>query len=126
MLLLIKATERVCYGKYGCFSHAKPFHSPFLELPQDPSLVNTTFLLFTRSNRDVIQYIDDSDKGKLQKSNFDISKRTIIIVHGWRGKIPFFNCSFVCFSLVEGCHFGVPFFFSYFVYGISVAQNTLL
>ena len=53
--------------------------------PQDPSVVNTTFSLYTRSNKHKAQVINDEDEEKLYDSNFDISKRTIIISHGWTG-----------------------------------------
>ena len=53
--------------------------------PQDPSIVNTTFSLYTRSNSHNAQMIDDEDEEKLYDSNFEISKRTIIISHGWTG-----------------------------------------
>ena len=54
--------------------------------PQDPSIVNTTFSLYTRSNKHKAHLIDDEDEEKLYDSNFEISKRTIIISHGWTGK----------------------------------------
>ena len=78
--------QEVCYGKYGCFSKASPFDNRLVKLPQDPSSVGTTFKLFTRSNRNNAQLVDDSNKEKLQRSSFDISKRTIVVVHGWKGK----------------------------------------
>ena len=53
--------------------------------PQDPSIVNTTFSLYTRSNKHKAHLIDDEDEEKLYDSNFEISKRTIIISHGWTG-----------------------------------------
>ena len=81
-----QAAEEVCYGKYGCFSHASPFDNTIVKLPQSPSEIGTIFKLYTRSNRDNHQLIDDDDEGKLQRSNFDISKRTIVIVHGLSGK----------------------------------------
>lgn len=98
--------QEVCYGKYGCFSKASPFDNVFVKLPQEPSSVGTTFKLFTRSNRNNAQLVDDSNEEKLQRSSFDISKRTIVIVHGWKGKLmrafilrrkglcyqAFFNC----------------------------------
>jgi len=55
-------------------------------LPEAPSKMGTTLNLFTRSNRDAPQLIDDNDNQKLKNSNFDISKRTILIVHGFTGK----------------------------------------
>jgi len=56
-------------------------------LPEAPSKMGTTLNLFTRSNRDAPQLIDDNDNQKLKNSNFDISKRTIFIVHGFTENI---------------------------------------
>ncbi|KAK2560734.1 Pancreatic triacylglycerol lipase [Acropora cervicornis] len=75
--------KEVCYGKYGCFSKAPPFDDRLVMSPQDPSIVNTTFSLYTRSNKHKAHLIDDEDEEKLYDSNFEISKRTIIISHGW-------------------------------------------
>ncbi|XP_067054927.1 pancreatic lipase-related protein 2-like [Acropora muricata] len=75
--------KEVCYGKYGCFSKAPPFDDRLVMSPQDPSTVNTTFSLYTRSNKHKAHLIDDEDEEKLYDSNFEISKRTIIISHGW-------------------------------------------
>ena len=77
--------KEVCYGKYGCFSKAPPFDERLVMSPQDPSIVNTTFSLYTRSNKHKAHLIDDEDEEKLYDSNFEISKRTIIISHGWTG-----------------------------------------
>ena len=52
--------------------------------------MNTKFLLFTRSNKEDPQYIDDNDEEKLKNSNHDITKRTIIISHGWTGMTVLF------------------------------------
>ncbi|KAL9951922.1 hypothetical protein ACROYT_G044676 [Oculina patagonica] len=73
----------VCYGKYGCFTRDKPFNNFLVWLPQEPSKVGTSFHLYTRNSRDSSQIIDDNDEGKLKASNFDISKRTIIVIHGF-------------------------------------------
>ncbi|XP_068718308.1 pancreatic lipase-related protein 2-like isoform X2 [Montipora capricornis] len=77
------AFRKVCYGKYGCFSHAPPFINLLMALPQAPDDVNTTFSLYTRANAKQAQLVDDSDVEKIKKSNLDVSKRTIIICHGW-------------------------------------------
>ena len=82
---LFLAFKEVCYGKYGCFSKAPPFDERLVMSPQEPSIVNTTFSLYTRSNKHKAHLIDDEDEEKLYDSNFEISKRTIIISHGWTG-----------------------------------------
>ncbi|XP_078354767.1 pancreatic lipase-related protein 2-like isoform X1 [Oculina patagonica] len=73
----------VCYGKYGCFTRDKPFNNFWVWLPQDTSDVGTSFHLYTRNNREISQVIDDNDEGKLKASNFDISRRTILVIHGF-------------------------------------------
>ena len=73
-----------CYGKYGCFDR----HPNLLvKFPQEPSKLGTSFLLFTRKNSQTAKIIDDSDKNKLRDSFFEISRRTIFLIHGYLGKI---------------------------------------
>lgn len=78
--------KEVCYGKYGCFSRQPPFNNWWVSLPLRPTFVGTTFNLYTRSNRKDPNIIDDNDQGKLTRSQFDITKRTILIIHGYTGK----------------------------------------
>ena len=79
---------QVCYGRYGCFDHYPPFTNVLMNLPQSPEVVGAKFYLFTRENKDAssAQELDDSDLGKLTASNFNISRRTIIVCHGWTGR----------------------------------------
>lgn len=76
---------QVCYGRYGCFDHYPPFANLLVNLPQSPEIVGAKFYLFTRENKDAssAQELDDSDLDKLTASNFNISRRTIIVCHGW-------------------------------------------
>ncbi|XP_029182870.2 inactive pancreatic lipase-related protein 1-like [Acropora millepora] len=76
---------QVCYGRYGCFDHYPPFANLLVNLPQSPEIVGAKFYLFTRENKDAssAQELDDSDLNKLTSSNFNISRRTIIVCHGW-------------------------------------------
>ncbi|MFA8343507.1 MAG: hypothetical protein ACEPO8_11115 [Rhodothermaceae bacterium] len=93
----------VCYGKYGCFTRDKPFNNFLVWLPQDPSDVGTSFHLYTRNNREISQIIDDNDEGKLKTSNFDISKRTIIVIHGFSGKLsstPASTCASIALTFL--------------------------
>ena len=81
-------SKTVCYGKYGLFKrHPNPF---LVWLPQDPSKLGTSFLLFTRKNSQTAKIIDDSDVNKLRDSFFEISRRTIFLIHGYLGKIELF------------------------------------
>ena len=76
--------SKVCYDKYGCFDR----HPNLLvRLPQEPSKLGTSFLLFTRKNSQTAKIIDDSDVNKLRDSFFEISRRTIFLIHGFTGKI---------------------------------------
>ena len=79
---------QVCYGRYGCFDHYPPFANLLVNLPQSPEIVGAKFYLFTRENKDAssAQELDDSDLNKLTSSNFNISRRTIIVCHGWTGR----------------------------------------
>lgn len=80
------AQMEVCYGKYGCFSNREPFNRIAL-LPAPPTLVAPKFRIYTRSNPDKPQFINDYDLTKLQTSNFNGSKKTVFIVHGYIGKL---------------------------------------
>ncbi|XP_068719821.1 pancreatic lipase-related protein 2-like [Montipora capricornis] len=82
---------KVCYKKYGCFSHNPPFVNVMMWLPQAPETINTKFLLFTRSNKDYAQLMDDMNIETVEMSNFVISKRTILICHGWTEDGPGHN-----------------------------------
>jgi len=89
---LFPKPKKVCYGKYGCFSHLSPFTSRiFVKLPQSPSRIGTKFHLFTRSNRITSQIIDDHNRNKLRASNFRISRRTIFVIHGFTENINTWN-----------------------------------
>ena len=79
--------SKVCYDKYGCFD----LHpNPLVRFPQEPSELGTSFLLFTRKNSQTAKIIDDSDVNKLRDSFFEISRRTIFLIHGYLGKIELF------------------------------------
>ena len=79
--------SEVCYDKYGCFDR----HPNLLvQFPQEPSKLGTSFLLFTRKNSQTAKIIDDSDVNKLRDSFFEISRRTIFLIHGYLSKIELF------------------------------------
>ena len=84
-VFILKASQ-VCYGKYGCFNDNKPFLNKFfVKLPQHPLFIGTRFHLFTREQQQA-SIIYDYNKAKLSASNFKISRRTIFLVHGYKGK----------------------------------------
>ncbi|KAJ7383384.1 hypothetical protein OS493_028466 [Desmophyllum pertusum] len=72
----------VCYGKYGCFSKAEPFNNLAL-LPLPPLVISPAFRLYTRSNTGQPQFINDYELTKLQNSNFNGSKKTVFVAHGY-------------------------------------------
>ena len=73
----------MCYQNYGCFG---PHPDRLVKLPQSPSQIGTRFNLFTRDNWNSAKLIDDHNKDKLTASHFKISRRTILVIHGFRGK----------------------------------------
>ncbi|XP_020897507.1 inactive pancreatic lipase-related protein 1 [Exaiptasia diaphana] len=82
--------KQVTYGKYGTFSDGAPFDSKVIivkrPLPDPPERMETTFFLYTREDRIGYKTLDDSDLNKLKESNYDGSRKTILIAHGWTGK----------------------------------------
>ena len=84
--MYLLAEIQVCYGKYGCFSTGKPFNRIVL-LPFPPALISPTYRLYTKLNPDKPQFIDDSDVHKLKNCRYSGSKRTVIVVHGYIGKL---------------------------------------
>ena len=85
--LFEKKPPRVCHRKYGCFNKHPGVHWGFLriraKLPQSPSDVGTKFTMFTRSGSGEV---DDVRVSRLRAAKFNIMRRTIFVIHGWRGK----------------------------------------
>ena len=95
---LFTPTE-VCYGKYGCFKLQPGANAWRVYLPEKPSVIRTSFEMFTRYGSG---FVNDIDEGKLEASKFDISRRTIFVIHGY-----------TCKCLLCGV-FSFSFFFSNF------------
>ncbi|KAL9951948.1 hypothetical protein ACROYT_G044706 [Oculina patagonica] len=76
--------KEVCYGKYGCFQPQPGMNRLLVDLPEKPSAVGTEFHTFTRDGYGII---DDDDEGKLIAPKFDMSRRTIIVIHGYTESI---------------------------------------
>ena len=85
-LFALVLANQVCYSKYGCFSDAPPFDNPTVPLPQAPSVIGVTYRVFSRAHPTVPRIIDDSDVTKLQSSDYDGAKNTVILIHGFKGK----------------------------------------
>nr|XP_054766047.1 pancreatic triacylglycerol lipase-like isoform X2 [Lytechinus pictus] len=73
--------EKVCFNDVGCFAD-DPCHIPGFP-PRSPDIINTRFLLFTRTNRDDYQELNLHDVEGLRASNFDPKRKTKMFVHGW-------------------------------------------
>lgn len=84
-------TSSVCYNNYegysfGCFDTAQPFCNADEKLPEDPfKKIKITFELYTRSNVGNKQLIDIFKENSVTTSNFDETKKTVVIIHGFRG-----------------------------------------
>ena len=79
----------MCYDPYGCFSDSPPFTDPLVQLPESPDTIQTTFWLYTRRNdaEGDGQKISPTEPKLLDGSNFDPTKKTVFILHGFLGKL---------------------------------------
>ncbi|KAG1653732.1 Pancreatic triacylglycerol lipase [Nymphon striatum] len=82
----------VCYKGLGCFSTGGDFYSPTERpinlLPFSPKVINTSFILHTRSHG--AEYLKFNDTRGIFNSNFDANKKTKFIIHGFldNGLLP--------------------------------------
>ena len=95
------AKSTKCYGRYGCYSNKAPFNRIVL-LPLPPWVVNPKFRLYTRLHPDTPQFIDDNDVTKLQQSNYNGTKKTVLIVHGYVGELTIVKRMIECFYVAFG------------------------
>ncbi|KAK3584977.1 hypothetical protein CHS0354_009669 [Potamilus streckersoni] len=80
---LIKDSYSVCYDLIGCFKSGKPYHNALFFLPQSPSEIGIKYNLFTRRNAQSAQLLT-TNVNIVRSSNFDGSKDTKIIIHGYK------------------------------------------
>eukprot|EP00058_Branchiostoma_floridae_P017383 XP_002602871.1 hypothetical protein BRAFLDRAFT_103255 [Branchiostoma floridae] len=73
--------EELCMSPLGCFSTAPPFSH--LPLPWHRDVINTKFLLRTRSNPDEDHQIHSGNMTSLMTSNFEDKVKTYISIHGF-------------------------------------------
>ncbi|XP_078607311.1 pancreatic triacylglycerol lipase-like isoform X2 [Branchiostoma floridae x Branchiostoma japonicum] len=73
--------EELCMSPLGCFSTASPFSH--LPLPWHRDVINTKFLLRTRSNPDEDHQIHSGNMTSLMTSNFEDKVKTYISIHGF-------------------------------------------
>ncbi|KAK3796928.1 hypothetical protein RRG08_032232 [Elysia crispata] len=72
----------IFFQRLGCFSVDPPFDNT-QRLPQAPSDINTVFRLYTRQNRDVPHLLLPHSRSSVINSNFNGSRPTKIIIHGF-------------------------------------------
>uniref|UniRef100_A0A8B9P697 Triacylglycerol lipase n=1 Tax=Apteryx owenii TaxID=8824 RepID=A0A8B9P697_APTOW len=92
LALFLVSTARgkeVCYERLGCFSDDIPWSGtverPVYKLPWNPEKIDTRFLLYTRENPDNFQ-ISAIDASTIEQSNFNASRITRFITHGFIDK----------------------------------------
>lgn len=73
----------------GCFADPQRPNISLKRRPEDPSVIQTKFLLYTRENREkheepeLLHYDDDTKS--ITKSRFNATKPLKVIVHGFKG-----------------------------------------
>lgn len=78
------ANDWIGYPVIGCFDNNEPFDNAALELPQDPAVIDTNFLLFTRETATTSELLHYSDNDKsITGSRYNSSRWLRIIVHGF-------------------------------------------
>ncbi|XP_044881268.1 pancreatic lipase-related protein 2-like [Mauremys mutica] len=91
-LFLLGTTRgnEVCFARLGCFTDDKPWagtiQRPLAKLPWSPEKINTRFLLYTKKNPNNVQEITAINPSTIRSSNFDSSKITRFIIHGFLGQ----------------------------------------
>uniref|UniRef100_A0A670IEQ4 Triacylglycerol lipase n=1 Tax=Podarcis muralis TaxID=64176 RepID=A0A670IEQ4_PODMU len=79
--------KEVCYDRLGCFSDDIPWagtvQRPIAKLPWSPTRINTRFLLYTKQNPNNFQEITAINPETIDYSNFNASKITRFITHGF-------------------------------------------
>ncbi|KAM6330138.1 inactive pancreatic lipase-related protein 1-like [Podargus strigoides] len=79
--------EEVCYERLGCFSDDIPWSGtterPVHKLPWEPKKMDIHFMLYTRKNPNSYQEISAVDASTIDYSNFNASRITRFITHGF-------------------------------------------
>uniref|UniRef100_A0A670Y9G9 Triacylglycerol lipase n=1 Tax=Pseudonaja textilis TaxID=8673 RepID=A0A670Y9G9_PSETE len=87
LLFLAVRGKEVCYVRLGCFTDDIPWagtvERPIARLPWSPQEINTRFLLYTKKNLDDFQEITAIHPETIDYSNFNASKITRFITHGF-------------------------------------------
>ncbi|KAK6188489.1 hypothetical protein SNE40_004653 [Patella caerulea] len=78
---ILFGADEVCYGRYGCFSNAKPFNNAKGNLPDSPEKQGISFLL---NNKDAYnENLKVNDHDRIRDSFFNPELNTILIIHGY-------------------------------------------
>lgn len=84
---LPSSTESRCYDELGCLNLTKDWYHiiyrPFNVFPLPRQTIDTKFILYTRLNPTEGQILRATDDQSIEKSNFDASKPTKFIIHGF-------------------------------------------
>ncbi|XP_015116231.1 pancreatic lipase-related protein 2 [Diachasma alloeum] len=80
---------KVCFDLVGCFADPQRPSISLKRRPEDPSVIQTKFLLYTRETREKheepeVLYYDDEAKS-ITKSHFNATRAVKVIVHGFKG-----------------------------------------
>ncbi|XP_038266391.1 inactive pancreatic lipase-related protein 1-like [Dermochelys coriacea] len=79
--------KEVCFERLGCFTDDIPWagtiERPVAKLPWSPEKINTHFLLYTKKNPNNFQEITAINPATIGYSNFNTSKITRFIIHGF-------------------------------------------
>ncbi|KAG0411174.1 hypothetical protein HPB47_011702, partial [Ixodes persulcatus] len=76
--------DEICYERVGCFSSRDRFTLP-TSFPDDPETVNTSLMLFSRTNRQDPVFLDYTFTSRQENTtNWRTNRPLKIIVHGWR------------------------------------------
>ncbi|XP_062928104.1 pancreatic lipase-related protein 2-like [Mobula hypostoma] len=85
----VKADE-ICFNNLGCFTDDVPWggtkERPTKRLPWSPEDINIRYLLWTRRNTAAYQEISPNNPSTIESSNFDRTKKTRFVVHGYIDK----------------------------------------
>lgn len=105
---LIKADsgiDEACYDELGCFRNDGEFAAsplrPISCVPQSPQLIGTEFLFFSRSSPDEPQTFEAFDSHLFSDIAFDPTKKTKIIIHGYKEGLILQGFSHVLIHLIR-------------------------
>ncbi|XP_015592390.1 pancreatic triacylglycerol lipase isoform X2 [Cephus cinctus] len=76
---------KICFEFVGCFVDS-PQHLSLKRPPEHPNVINTRFLLYTRTGKEMPEVIEYGDSFRsIIGSKFDFEKQLKVIVHGYKG-----------------------------------------